>query len=457
MTDRIHARRQSGVTLIELMVAMVLGLLVAAGIVTIFTSTSSSNRAQTQLARLQEQGRFAVTQLKADLSMTNGMYCSNSGGSATQNASKTYIDGLRVPTVYTKETVAPLAGALADLTTPWASPYPAAAPTTPYSLPSFMMMRGYDCTISTCTPADPNTLVPGIPKQGTAVGSRVVGTDVLTLRYVNPARGWSIYPTGSAVGSTLTANTDSSLNQITLAPAAGEPPATDFVTGDLAMLADCSTGQIFSVNKVGTSLVPNAAGNLVVPNALQPMSAPKLFDLNRDFQTVTYFLQVADNGNGKTTGALMRRVNGGADSAATISHGGTVTEVVRGIERLDFQYGVEYPDGTIHFLTAAAVDASTKTTPGCTATVPFPADPVNDRGCLWRAVKSIEVDVLMDGQFALYTLTANEMQYVYSADGNTAPAAPDSVRIAKPVDQGFVNQMLRREFSALVSVRNYNP
>ena len=56
-----YSRRpaQRGLTLIELMVAMVLGLLVAAGIVTVFVSTSTSNKAQNQLARLQEEGRFA--------------------------------------------------------------------------------------------------------------------------------------------------------------------------------------------------------------------------------------------------------------------------------------------------------------------------------------------------------------------------------------------------------------
>ena len=75
-------RRQRGVTLIELMVAMVLGLLVAAGIVTVFSSTSSSNKSQTQLARLQEEGRFAISRLGSDLRMANGQYCTNSGGTA---------------------------------------------------------------------------------------------------------------------------------------------------------------------------------------------------------------------------------------------------------------------------------------------------------------------------------------------------------------------------------------
>jgi type IV pilus assembly protein PilW len=456
VTDLRLSKRQSGVTLIELMVAMVLGLLVAAGIVTIFVSTSSSNRAQTQLARLQEQGRFAVTQLKSDLSMANGQYCSNTGGNAAPSSvAGTFLDGLRSPTVYANGATA-VTNALADLTTPWGAPYPV-APTTPYSLPSFMSMRGYDCTTTACTPIDPNSVVAGIPKAGKAIGNRVLGTSVLTLRYINPARGWTIYPTATGIGSTITANTDSSLKQINLNPVAGEPARTDFVAGDLAMLSDCSTAQVFAVDGGGTAILSTNGSNFSAPSALQPMSAPKVFDFNRDFQTVTYFLQVADNGNGQTTGALMRRVNGGKDNATTVAHGGTLTELVRGIERLDFKYGVEYPDGTIRFLPAATVDASKKSTTGCTAAAALPADNI-DQGCLWRAVKSIEVDVLMDGQFALYTLSASDMNYVYSADGNTVPVAPgDASRAVTPVQQGFVNQMLRREFSALVSVRNYNP
>src|SRR5665213_3217562 len=91
---------QHGVTLIELMVAMVLGLLVAGGIVTVFSSTSSSNKAQTQLARLQEEGRFAITRLGSDLRMANGLYCNNSGGVAETASNGTMLDQLRSPTVF---------------------------------------------------------------------------------------------------------------------------------------------------------------------------------------------------------------------------------------------------------------------------------------------------------------------------------------------------------------------
>ena len=72
----ISPRSIRGVSLIELMVAIMLGILVALGIVNIFNTTSSSSLAQSQLARLQEGGRFAITALTSDLRMANAQYCS---------------------------------------------------------------------------------------------------------------------------------------------------------------------------------------------------------------------------------------------------------------------------------------------------------------------------------------------------------------------------------------------
>jgi type IV pilus assembly protein PilW len=451
MTPRWHARRQAGFSLIELMIAMVLGLLVSAGIITVFISTSSSNRMQTQLARLQEQGRYAIARISSDLSQANGQYCTNSGGNAHLGAGSVYVDGARVPTVYAAGSG--LMSAMYDNTTPWGSPYPA-QPTTPYSLPSFLSMRGYDCTTSACTPADPKSADGVIPAQAGTVGKRVPGTAVLTMRFLNPASGWAIYPTGSAIGSTLTTSAaDGSLTSITLNPTSAEPPAaTAFKAGDLVMLANCSSAQIFAVTKAGNTITPAAAspggatGNFATINGQQGSAAPMLFDLNTDFQTVTYFVQEVTADDGVTlTGALMRRVNGAAPA----------DEVVRGIERLDFKYGVQYPDGSTRFLNAATIDASTSDTTGCTATMLYPADTTN-RGCLWRAVKSIEVDLVMDGQMPLYTMSADEMKYTYITDSKTTPTPPDSFTV-KPTAQGFVNPMLRREFTALVSLRNYNP
>lgn len=457
---RLHSH-QRGVTLVELMIAMVLGMLVAAGIITVFISTSNSNKAQMQLARLQEEGRLAITRLSADLRMANGQFCANTGGVAQPGAGGLYLDHLLAPKVYAKNLIGSAAGAssgaLGDVTTVWgatsgAVSYPA-MPSASYSMPSFLFTRGYDCTLTACTPVDPAAA--GLPVLGTAPGNRVKGTDVITVRYVDPSSGWTIDGAGgSRIGE---ATSDNGISSIILNPRVGEPPRSNFTNGDLVMLADCSSSQIFAANYAVASgtltLSDNGNFDKSHPVTPRPASALKVFDVNRDFQTVTYYLKlVSVNNDGKPplTGALIRRVNGGQRLDGTGSRpGASEDELVRGIERMDFRYGIEDADGNTRFLTAQQIDTSTSCPPA-------EIDAITAAGCLWRGIKSIEVSVLMDGQVPLYSLGAGELGYVYGIDNITQPTAPEGHPI-RPSDQGFVDQMLRREFTALVAVRNYNP
>lgn len=446
--------RCRGLSLIELMIAMALGLAVSLGIVAVFTSTSNSRQAQEQLARLQEEGRFAIAQIRDDLSMAGAQYCNSSGGAAHASAAGPYLDGLRRPTVYASDPNV-LMGALSDVSTRWNGAYPS-PPSEPYSLPSFLMMRGYDCTVSTCTPVEPsnkrNTNGFSIPVMGKGVDSRVIGASVLTVRYLNASGGWAIMPEGSARGSTLFSHADDSVT-VRLNPLPGEPKASD-VKDDtpLMMLADCSGAQIFAVTGMGNSTLTSTGANFAQPHVFQNMAAPKLFSVSRDMRTVTYYLRVVNNGDGMghTTGALMRRVNGGLSS-----QGGVGEEIARGVERLDFKYGVQQADGTLRYYTAEQVDSSTRA--DCPA-VPVPIPGSSGRGCLWGSVGVIEVDLLMSGQNPLYSLMPDELAYSYAADGIFTPAAPTADdRKVTPLQQGFPLPVLRREFTAVVAVRNANP
>jgi type IV pilus assembly protein PilW len=456
ITRSLFRQAARGVTLIELMVAMLLGILVAGGIITIFLSTSNSNRVQTQLARMQEDGRFAIGQLNDDLAMAGGLYCNNPGGIAQPSASNVFLDGLRSPKVFAKAFLA----ALTENTTNWGATsgkntYPV-APTAAYSMPSFLYMRGYNCTgSSACTPIPVTFLGGTLDTAGTAVGNRVVGTDVLTVRYLNVSRGWRL-----GASSTVTANADGTLNQITLSPAAGEPPQSQF-KGPLAMMADCSTAQVFAVTGATTTILkPDATNNFSAPLALQPQSAPRLYDFGTDMQNVTYYVQVVtDDGTatGVKTGALMRRVNG---TAATVPD----QELIRGVERLTFRYGVEDTSGGVRFLTADQVDSRNNGAITCPPTVASSNLTTTDPGCLWRAVKSIEVSLLLSSQVTMPNMTTPETAFLYTPDtasGNPVPIYPTEASTAKlaiqPSTQGFDNQRLRRQLTSLVMVRNYNP
>lgn len=443
----IAFRFSRGVTLVELMVAMVLGLLVSAGIITLFLSTSNSNRVQTQLARMQEDGRFAIGKLNDDLSVATGMYCNNTGGVATQTSSNLYLDGLRTPKILAKNFIS----FLFENTTLWGKTsgtvtYPV-APTAAYAMPSFLFMRGYNCTgTAACVPIPVNFLGGSLDTAGTAVGNRLVGTDVLTMRYLDASRGWRLGDTNKIVAN------GSAMKEIQLNPAANEPPVTAFSSG-LAMVADCSSAQVFAVTGSGTSvLTPDGTNNFSTPLALQPQSAPRLFDFQNDVQNVTYYVQVvSDDGSatGVKTGALMRRVNGTTVSVPD-------QELIRGVERLTFRYGVEDKDGKVRFLTADEVDKRTDCPP--TASTLSPSDP----GCAWRAVKSIEVSILLASQMTMPNLTTPETAFLYTPDNTTGTFGPvyptDTANLAiKPSAQGFDDKRLRRQFTSLVMLRNYNP
>ncbi|HEY9133797.1 MAG TPA: PilW family protein [Dyella sp.] len=433
------ACHQRGISLIELLVAMMLGLLVSAAVIGVFLGMSTHSRIQRQLARLQEEGRFAVGVITQDLAAANGQYCNNTGGIAKRQANGIYLDRLRAPLVYAVDFGH--ARHWADLTTPMGNaPYPA-APDAPYALPSFLSMRGYDCDKQGCRPMDPNTAgATAIPPAGTAPGNRVKGTDVLTLRYVDSQRGWVI---GNHTQIQVDRAFPNQIQRILLAPGPGEPPASDFGTGHLALLADCSGGQIFAVDRHGNALLPNG-DNARPPSAESTFAAAKLFDFDRDYVTVTYYLKMVDDGLGGRTGALIRQVNGEPH------------ELIHGIERLDFRYGVETAQGKASYLTAAEVDAGTQCPPG-------PARrPLNaageDVGCLWRAVKSIQLSMLLSGHTPLPTLRNDELAYAYEPDGLPDPASrPPDAHPIKPSDQGFPAPLLRREFNVVTSVRNFNP
>jgi len=55
--------KQAGVTLVEIMIAITVGLILSAGLIQIFTSSKQAYKMQDSLGLLQENGRFALNTL----------------------------------------------------------------------------------------------------------------------------------------------------------------------------------------------------------------------------------------------------------------------------------------------------------------------------------------------------------------------------------------------------------
>jgi len=71
--------RQRGLTIVEIMVAMVIGLILTAGVVQVFMGSKTTYRVNEALGRLQEDGRFALEYLSRDVRMAGYSGCSRYG------------------------------------------------------------------------------------------------------------------------------------------------------------------------------------------------------------------------------------------------------------------------------------------------------------------------------------------------------------------------------------------
>ncbi|MEM0955906.1 MAG: prepilin-type N-terminal cleavage/methylation domain-containing protein, partial [Pseudomonadota bacterium] len=82
-TLRSGRRSQAGMSLIELMVAMALGLFLIAGVINVFLANKKSTQLETSLARLQENGRIALDLLVSDIRDANYIGCNSGNGNLT--------------------------------------------------------------------------------------------------------------------------------------------------------------------------------------------------------------------------------------------------------------------------------------------------------------------------------------------------------------------------------------
>jgi type IV pilus assembly protein PilW len=78
-------RKQKGLTLIELMIAMVIGLLLLGGTISMFISNKRVYREQENMGRLQENARFAIELLIHDIRMAGYTGCNDNASDVTNH------------------------------------------------------------------------------------------------------------------------------------------------------------------------------------------------------------------------------------------------------------------------------------------------------------------------------------------------------------------------------------
>lgn len=437
--------RATGLSLVELMITLVISSIVVIGLVTLVNAIGIANRTQDGLARLQENGRFAVQRIAADLRAAASQHCStfDSASSVLGTGASTYVDQPRAVRSYFN------AAARADLAFG-----PVGLPL-PYLISPRFMMVAHECDNANCTPAltaanrGVNQLGAAIPAMGAAVGRRGIGADVLTIRYLSGDGvrvlgqvGWQ--PGAPDVQLQLENNAAALARAGFDAMGANEP----------VWVSDCSASEMF----LGTMLGPTNLGMTGNPDnstmrRVDLRSDVRAFRMQTSLQTVSYYLQIVADPRqpGRLISALMRKAGTGATQ-----------ELVQGVERFDLLFGVDDSFGRTRYLTAAQVDAlgtvANQCPPYPADIAPAPAPGQNEPGCGWRAVKSVEIHLLANTVEDLSSTDDDEFRYSWLNGGapNVAgqfenPEALGTLRNGLPA-----GRMLRREFRTLVNLRGYN-
>lgn len=433
------SRSPRGFSLIEIMIALTLGLLLSVGIMSLFSNTSRTNKLQDALARLQENGRFAVTQIDRDLRMLSAQYCSNTAGGSPPGTVAPVVPA-RAPMVYAPDLRLPDS----TINSIDSAGNPSAAPAaSPYALSPRWFVQGYSCTASSCTPALPSG-AGQIPTMGLAAGRRVPASDVLTIRYQRGS-GWPVAMNACAVaaGDPLVNGTT-----ITVSPQAGDDPIGNMQPG-LALISDCVNPAVIPIGGVagnmltiGTApstsggILPGAQGALCMGNRTRDV---RLFNFSDDFVTVSYYLVFRDDDNPDArpnSGAARRLV-----PVLVRRENGVEQELVRGVDQLAFRYGVQDAGGNLQFMTAAQV----QTAGSCTAPPPgMPLEP----GCMWRSVKTVEPHLLLNTVDEVFGLDNASRTFRFAGSSYTLA---DTASLPSGIRAG---SQLRREFIAYVSVRD---
>ncbi len=181
-----------GFTLVELMVEMAIGLIILGAVGQIFATSSGAYRLEEGLARVQENGRFAMNFVLKDIRMAGYMGCA------------------RLP-----------AGQIGNMVDPPADP-------TTFNPDG---IRGHTYVGPGWAPALPATYFP-------SAGEVEAGTDVIIIQHA------------SSLGTHLTGNTTPSNANIQVLSTA--QITSQIAAGDIVMVSDCKAADIFKATTVST-------------------------------------------------------------------------------------------------------------------------------------------------------------------------------------------------------------
>jgi len=277
---------QTGITLVEMLVAMVIGLILAGGIYQVFVGSSESYQLNTQLARVQESGRFAMQLLRQEIRGAGYLGCAQDVDA--------YTSLLNNSNFYLFEFNNAIYGLEATGNNTWAD-----------------NSQGF-------TQAQLGTQL--------AIDTPLSGSDIVVIRGV--------------FGGNITMYTEMPppLADMKVANAAGI-----INDNDILMISDCSHASVFQVssfNPNNGNLVYNTGGNYVLGDAGFPGNATKI--LGHDYKIGAEIVRIR-------SAVFFIRLNPGNQPALYMKEGvAPAVELVEGVESMQIRYGEDTNnDGTV--------------------------------------------------------------------------------------------------------------
>ncbi|MEA5124594.1 PilW family protein [Xanthomonas floridensis] len=335
MTGRFSSRHATaGISLIEMMIAMVIGLVLMLGVIQVFSASRTASMLAEGNARAQENGRFALEFLQRDIRMAGHFGCVNDQAH--------FVRGEGDPVVTT-----------------------GAATGSGHPLDFTVSIQGYEA---------PNTKPPGTLTLGAswAVPANLPtaisklnprgGSDILVLRYLAPE---SVPITALTSGSNSVVGFD--------ANAGARLTEGGQTAPNLFGIADCSHATVFK--GVYASGKVTASGTNLSSYSTRPSGQALIYRA----ESLVYYV-----GTSATSGepALMRARSNGVDDYASPE------ELVEGIENLQLLFGLDQTQN----MSTTAPPLGNINTQAIASDVSVGADAA--AAAQWRRVGQVQVGIL---------------------------------------------------------------
>lgn len=295
--NTIHStfRHQQGVTLVELMVALLLSLLLVAGMIQVFAGNRATYEFTQSLSRIQENARFALDHMAFGTRMAGYQGCMSDVA---------VYNNLAAPDTFRDDIEDGIRGFDADGTSDG---------------------EAYDQEFPPAA-----TWTPGLPAALTgATVPPLQGSDVLVVR-------------GMGVGAMSLVSPFTNAAQLFVST------PHDFQQGEILVVSDCQKASIFQVTNIdntGVNIVHSNSGSYVPGNAFPNWPPEQDYGLGAKLARLqTFAFYVGQGANGPALFQL--RLQG---LNATQAGFGNPEELVEGIDSMHIRYGVDTDnDGSVN-------------------------------------------------------------------------------------------------------------